>query len=159
MGDDGTPNFPNATLYLAAEELHYWENYQARDPRDVSLAGAQKHLFPMRERIVTVRDGEEFLPGVQAWLTPGHTPGHMAFLIAGNMCVTGDVAFHDPLSFRFPQAASAFDADRQLGIATRRSVLERLADERIGTIGYHAPWPGLGHVDRADGVFRYVAAG
>ncbi len=60
-------------------------------------AGVRRHLLALRERIRTVRDGEEFLPGVQALLTPGHTPGHLAFLFGG-WCLTGDVAFHDPLS-------------------------------------------------------------
>ena len=124
-----------------------------------SVVGVARHLLPLRDRIVFVRDGEEFLPGVQAWLTPGHTPGHMAYLFAGNWCLTGDVAFHDPLSYVFPDAHSAYDTDRDLGIETRKRLLGRLADEHLAVIGYHHPWPGLGHVERAGGVFRFDASG
>ena len=124
-----------------------------------SVVGVARHLLPLRDRIVFVRDGEEFLPGVQAWLTPGHTPGHMAYLFAGNWCLTGDVAFHDPLSYVFPDAHSAYDTDRDLGIETRKRLLGRLADEHLAVIGYHHPWPGLGHVERAGGVFRFVVGG
>jgi glyoxylase-like metal-dependent hydrolase (beta-lactamase superfamily II) len=103
-----------------------------------------------------IRDGEEFLPGVQAWHTPGHTPGHMAFLFAGGWCLTGDVAFHDPLSYAFPEAASAYDVDPPLGVATRRRLLARLADDNLQVIGYHHPWPGLGRIERAGGTFRFA---
>jgi glyoxylase-like metal-dependent hydrolase (beta-lactamase superfamily II) len=157
MGDDGTPNFPNATINLAREELAFWEDGRGAD--DISLAGVRKHLFPLRDRIVTVRDGEAFLPGVTAWLTPGHTPGHLAFLLDGGACVTGDVAFHDPLSYLYPESGSAYDTDPNLGVATRRGLLERLAAERLMVIGYHHPWPGLGRVELALGSYRFIAGG
>jgi glyoxylase-like metal-dependent hydrolase (beta-lactamase superfamily II) len=157
MGDDGTPNFPNATLYLAREELDFWTSSPPSERLERSMTGFGKHIMPLRDRIRFVRDGEEFLPGVQAWLTPGHTPGHMAYLFAGGWCLTGDVAFHDPLSYRFPEAESLFDTDRAIGVATRRRVLDRLANEHLSIVGYHQPWPGLGRVERAGTSFRYVA--
>jgi glyoxylase-like metal-dependent hydrolase (beta-lactamase superfamily II) len=157
MGDDGSPNFPNATIFIAQAELDYWESDPPGERRERSIAGVRRHLLPLRDRIRFIRDGEEFLPGVQAWHTPGHTPGHMAFLFAGGWCLTGDVAFHDPLSYAFPDALSAYDADPEQGVATRRRLLERMADERLRVIGYHHPWPGLGRVERAGGSFRFVA--
>jgi glyoxylase-like metal-dependent hydrolase (beta-lactamase superfamily II) len=158
MRDDGTPNFPNATLYISQEEIDYWQSNPPGERRERSIAGVRKHLLPLRDRMRFIRDGEEFLPGVQAWLTPGHTPGHMAFLFAGGWCLTGDVAFHDPLSYAFPEALSAFDVDPQLGVATRRQLLQRMAHEKLRIIGYHHPWPGLGHADGGGGQFRFVAA-
>ena len=157
MGDDGTPNYPNATVYLSHEELAFWQSNPPGERRQRSIAGVKKHLLPLRDRFRFVRDGEAFLPGVQAWLTPGHTPGHMAFLFDGGWCLTGDVAFHDPLSYAFPEAESAFDTDPQQAVTTRRRLLERMADERLRVIGYHHPWPGIGHVERAGGSFRFVA--
>ena len=159
MGDDGTPNFPNATLYMAQEELDFWTSDPVSERLERSLAGVQTHILPLRDRIRFIRDGEAFLPGVQAWLTPGHTPGHMAYLFDGGWCLTGDVAFHDPLSYRFPEAESVFDTERTTGVATRLRVLERLADEHLSIVGYHQPWPGLGRVERAGTSFRYVALG
>jgi glyoxylase-like metal-dependent hydrolase (beta-lactamase superfamily II) len=159
MGDDGTPNFPNATIYISQAEMDYWQSEPPGERRERSIAGVRRHLLPLRNRMRFIRDGEEFLPGVQAWHTPGHTPGHMAFLFAGGWCLTGDVAFHDPLSYAFPEAESAFDVDRQLGVATRRRLLDRLAHEKFRVIGYHHPWPGLGRVERVAGAFRFVADG
>jgi glyoxylase-like metal-dependent hydrolase (beta-lactamase superfamily II) len=157
MRDDGVPNYPNATIYMAQAELAFWESAPPGERRERSLAGVRKHLLPLRDRIRLLRDGEEFLPGVQAWLTPGHTPGHMAYLFDGGWCLTGDVAFHDPLSYLFPEAESAFDTEPVQGIATRKRVLARLADEKLAIVGYHNPWPGLGRVERTGSVFRFVA--
>lgn len=156
MGDDGTPNFPNATLYISQPEVDYWQSNPPGERRQRSISGVHRHLLPLRDRMHFIRDGEEFLPGVEAWFTPGHTPGHMAFLFAGGWCLTGDVAFHDPISYAFPEAESAFDVDPQLAVATRQRLLDRLVHERLLVIGYHHPWPGLGHVERANGTFRFI---
>jgi glyoxylase-like metal-dependent hydrolase (beta-lactamase superfamily II) len=159
MGDDGTPNFPNATIYIAQAELEFWESNPPGQRRERSVAGVKKHLSPLRDRIRFIRDGEAFVPGIQAMATPGHTPGHMAFLFDDDWCLTGDVAFHDPLSYAFPEAESVFDVEPQRGVETRRRLLARLVDERLRIIGYHHPWPGLGRVERAAGTFRFVPGG
>jgi glyoxylase-like metal-dependent hydrolase (beta-lactamase superfamily II) len=158
MGDDGTPNFPNATIYIAQAEMDYWESNPPGERRERSIAGVRKHLLPLRDHMRFIRDGEEFLPGVQAWHTPGHTPGHMAFLFAGGWCLTGDVAFHDPISYAFPEAQSVFDVDPQQGVATRLRLLDRLSQERLHVIGYHHPWPGLGHIERLGTRYRFTPA-
>lgn len=162
MGDDGTPSFPNATIAMARAELEFWEEARPGAGRR-SIAGVRKHLLPLRERIRFIADGGEVIPGVQAWHTPGHTPGHVAYLLDGGgserWCLSGDVAFHHPLSFAFPDAESLFDTDRAQGAATRRRALDRLAAERIRVIGYHQPWPGLGRVGRAGTAFRFIPDG
>ncbi len=157
MADDGTPNFPNATVYLAQAELDFWLSDPAGKGTEVTLAGVRKHLLPVRDRMHLLRDGEAFLPGVQAWLTPGHTPGHLAFLFDGGWCLTGDVAFHDPLSYRFTDSKCLFDEDPAEGVVTRRQLLDRLTNEKLRVIGYHHPWPGLGHVERTGELYRFVA--
>ena len=157
MADDGTPNFPNATLYLSRAELDFW-TARTDDPRmSRSVAGVEKHILPLRDRIRFIADEEEFLPGIQALATPGHTPGHMVYLFSGGWCLTGDVAYHDPLSYAFPDAESAYDTDPAQAIATRRRLLDRLAADRLRIVGYHHPWPGLGRVERVGGTFRFIA--
>lgn len=161
MGDDGEPNFPNAAIAMSETELAFWESAPAGAGKR-SVAGVRKHLLPLRERIRFLRDGEDVLPGIQAWHTPGHTPGHLAFLfdVPGEpWCLSADVAFHDPLSFAFPAAESLYDTDRAQGAATRLRVLDRLAGDRMRVIGYHQPWPGLGRVARVGAGFRFIRDG
>jgi glyoxylase-like metal-dependent hydrolase (beta-lactamase superfamily II) len=156
MSDVGTPNFPNAEILMAQAELDFWTSNPPGQRRERSIGGVRKHLLPLRDRIRFIRDGEEILPGVQAWATPGHTPGHLAFVFAGGWCLSGDVAFHHPLSYAFPEAQSAFDVDPVLGAETRRRALDRLVADRLRVIGYHQPWPGLGRVERLGAAYRYV---
>jgi glyoxylase-like metal-dependent hydrolase (beta-lactamase superfamily II) len=156
MGDDGTPNFPNAMLYMSQAELDFWTAVPSGSRTARSVAGVKKHILPLRDRIRLIRDEEQFLPGVHALATPGHTPGHMAFLFDGGWCLTGDVAFHDPLSYTFPEAESLYDTDRDLGVKTRRRLLDRLVSDRLSIVGYHHPWPGLGRLERATGTFRFI---
>jgi glyoxylase-like metal-dependent hydrolase (beta-lactamase superfamily II) len=160
MRDDGTPTFPNATIYMAEEELAFWESCVDPDMAAV-VEGVQKHLAPLRDRMRFFHDNEEFLPGVRAIAAPGHTPGHTMFLISSagdELCVLCDVTFHDPLSYAFPENESAYDYDKVRGVRTRTEKLTWLAQSRLRVISYHAPWPGLGHVARAGGAFRYVPA-
>jgi glyoxylase-like metal-dependent hydrolase (beta-lactamase superfamily II) len=156
MGDDGTPNFPNATLYLSREELDFWTSAASESRMTRTIAGVRKHILPLRDRIQLIRDEEEFLPGVHALATPGHTPGHLAFLFDGGWCLTGDVAFHDPLSYTYPEAESVYDTDRHLGVQTRQGLLDRLVADRLSIVGYHHPWPGLGRLEQTGGAFRFI---
>jgi glyoxylase-like metal-dependent hydrolase (beta-lactamase superfamily II) len=159
IADDGTPVFPRAQIFISASEWHYWAN---RPPADASLsaAGFKRQLWPLRDRVQLLADGEEFLPGLHVLATPGHSPGHTSFIVtsAGEAaCVMGDVAFHHLISFQFPGTRSAFDMDAAMGAGTRRRLLEGLARERMPVIGYHPPWPGLGHVEAAGDAFRWIA--
>jgi glyoxylase-like metal-dependent hydrolase (beta-lactamase superfamily II) len=159
MRDDGQPNFPNARIHLAAAEWAYWTGPRGEDD-GLSAAGFRKHLSPLRARVLPFADGEEILPGLHALATPGHTPGHSSFMIASDdaqACVLGDVAFHPVLSFAWPGAPSAYDADPVAGQATRLGLLEGLAAERMRVLHYHGPWPGIGHVAREGAAFRWCA--
>jgi glyoxylase-like metal-dependent hydrolase (beta-lactamase superfamily II) len=81
----------------------------------------------------------------------------MAFLFDGGWCLTGDVAFHDPISYSFPEAESVYDTDRDLAVRTRKRLLDRLVAERLSIVGYHHPWPGLGRLERVSGRFRFLS--
>ena len=158
MRDDGTPTFPSATIYMAEAELRFWEACTDPAMSDV-VKGVAKHLAPVRERIRFFTDGQEFLPGLRAIAAPGHTPGHAIFTIASGeeqLCVLCDIAFHDPLSFAYPAAHSAYDQDQVQGAETRSRTLAWLADTRMRLISYHAPWPGIGHVARSGTAYRFV---
>jgi glyoxylase-like metal-dependent hydrolase (beta-lactamase superfamily II) len=157
MGDDGQPAFPRAQIYLSAAEWAWWTGPR-REEDSLSAAGFRRQLWPLRDRVLTFADGEEFLPGLHALATPGHTPGHTSLVIAAadeQVCLLGDVAFHPVLSFAAPMAVSAYDADPAQGIATRMRLLDRLATERMRVLHYHAPWPGIGRIARCDGAFRW----
>jgi hypothetical protein len=65
--------------------------------------------------------------------------------------VAGDLVHHEIIVEK-PRMEDAFDTDRKLGIDTRLKTMDMLSAQRMLSIVYHLPWPGLGHfTKRGDG--------
>ena len=73
-----------------------------------------------------------------------------------SLLVGGDALPHSIVSFERPDWPWGADLDPDKGIATRKSLLDRLAGDRTPLLGYHLPWPGLGRVERKDNAYRFV---
>jgi glyoxylase-like metal-dependent hydrolase (beta-lactamase superfamily II) len=159
MADDGTRNFPNAQYYISQADYDFWTD-PSKVPTDlkVFLETAQKNLTPNRDRIVFVKDGQEFLPGIQAIATPGHTVGHTIFMISSGgkqLCYIGDLTHHPVLLMEKPLTEFAYDTDPKQSAQTRVKTLKMLAEKRIPILAYHFAWPGVGHVAKQGDGFRY----
>ncbi|HSU05822.1 MAG TPA: MBL fold metallo-hydrolase [Acetobacteraceae bacterium] len=84
--------FPHARIRIGAEELHWavqqpWGHTPVPELYVRELAGSQQ--------VSLVRNGQEVLPGLIAHDAPGHTPGHMLFVLSGrehDVIFTGDAA-------------------------------------------------------------------
>jgi glyoxylase-like metal-dependent hydrolase (beta-lactamase superfamily II) len=157
--DDGLPLFPNAQVYISETGFIFWtdENLLASPRRDMGII-ARKNLLPVRDRIVFFRDRQEFLPGVHAMFTSGHTAGHTSFILtSGNhsLFLLGDLSHHHALLLELPRAHVIFDEDPQLASETRVNSFDMLAESRMALLGYHFPWPGLGHIAKEGDGFRY----
>jgi glyoxylase-like metal-dependent hydrolase (beta-lactamase superfamily II) len=163
MADDGTRNFPNAQYYITQADYDYWTDPAKVGPSlKAFLDQAQKNLVPNRDRIVFVRDGQEFLPGIQAIAAPGHTVGHTIFMISSggkSLCYIGDLAHHPVLLLQKPLTEFAYDTDPKQSAQSRVKMLGMLADKRIPLLAYHFAWPGIGHVARQGEGFRYYPEG
>lgn len=166
MSAGGVPNFPNAQIYISETDFDFWTDEAKLEWSEPGymrafVEGARNNLLPLRERIVFFKDGEEFLPGIQAMAAPGHTLGHMIFLITSEgqtMAAIGDTTHHHVLLLERPLMEFAFDTDPKQSAQTRLKVLTMLADEQIPMIAYHFPWPGIGHVAKAGEGFRFHPA-
>ena len=155
MAADGSRNFPNAQIYSAQVDLEFWtDEKRMGTPAEGSSVAAKKNLIPNRDRIVFYNDGKEVIPGVQAMHTPGHTVGHTCFVINSggkSVFLTGDL-MHHVILIEKPQMEVAFDTDPKQGVGTRIKAMDMLAAQKMLTLVYHLPWPGLGHfAKRGDG--------
>lgn len=155
LAEDGSLNFPNAQIYISQADFDYWtDDARMGTPGEGSSLAAKKNLLPNRDRILFYRDGKEVIPGVQAMHTPGHTVGHTCFVVNSGdktLYVAGDLVHHQVIVEK-PRMEDFFDTDRKLGIETRLKTMDMLAAQRMFTLVYHLPWPGLGHfVKRGDG--------
>jgi glyoxylase-like metal-dependent hydrolase (beta-lactamase superfamily II) len=166
MGDDGSRNFPNAQIYISQADFDFWTDeakLAMKDPPYMKpfVEGARKNLLPNRDRLVFIKDGQEFLPGIQAMSAPGHTVGHTIYMITSDgksLAAIGDLTHHQVILLEKPRIEFAYDTDSKQSANTRVRVLDMLASNRIPLIAYHFPWPGVGHVAKQGDGFRYFAA-
>jgi glyoxylase-like metal-dependent hydrolase (beta-lactamase superfamily II) len=147
--------FPSAAFHMPRIEWDFWRGDAAfaavGEARQTFVAGARRRFEAIDGRVTLIEAGAEVLPGVEAVAAHGHTPGHMAYAIHGGegLMVVGDALAHRVMSFARPRAMSAMDQDGAMAAATRLTLLDRLAADRMAVIGYHLPEPGLGWVDRS----------
>ncbi|MDJ1132040.1 MBL fold metallo-hydrolase [Streptomyces iconiensis] len=124
------PGLRNARFVTSAEE---WRG----EPRAVAGHAA------------AVSDGEEIFPGVRALATPGHTPGHLSYVIGGEgaggepggarAVVVGDV-LHSPLQLADLSWNAFSDTDPARAVHSRKRIVAELS--RPGTIGYAGHFAG-----------------
>lgn len=150
--------FPNAHYHLARKEYDFWTGANALEAMPENLhnfvAGAQSRLPRLAERASFFEDGAEPLPGVEAIITPGHTPGHCSFLLhlgGDPLLLTGDVFSH-PLTIRHPSWKWGTDQDAATASATRQRMIDRITSDQMRVAVYHMPPPGFGRIEAgADG--------
>lgn len=157
---NGRRLFPKAQVYLSQADFDFWTDDKDTKKNKDFVAHARKNLLPYRDRLVFFKDGEEFLPGIQALSAPGHTVGHTIFMITSGgktLSFIGDLTHHQVLLVEKPRMEFAYDTDPKQSAATRVKMLDMLAAQKIPVIAYHFPWPGLGHVSKNGDGFRYFA--
>jgi len=155
------PLFPNAQYYIAQSDLDYWTDEKKLDsPLKDFVVHARKNLLPVRDRLLFFKDGEEFLPGIQALAAPGHTVGHHIFMISSNgksFAFLGDLSHHPVLLLEKPRMEFSYDTDPKQAANSRVRMLDMLAANKIAVMSYHFPWPGYGHVVKSGEGFHYIA--
>ncbi|MGX9350815.1 MBL fold metallo-hydrolase [Shimia sp. W99] len=166
LDDFDEPLFYEAQHMMGRTEWEYWINPETAETIDASrttmAVGARRRLEMMEESFVLFEDGEEILPGVAARLTPGHTPGHMAFEIRSgseSVLVVGDAIGNHHVAFARPQWSSGSDQDQERAADTRARLMDQLSTEKMRLIGFHLPHGGIGHVEKRDDGYRFVPEG
>lgn len=165
---EGKPVYPNATYFASKTEIDYWTGSDPdfsklripKERREQSLAGARKYIAAIKDRLTPVTPGKKIVEGLEVVDAPGHTPGHIALLVTSGkeaLLNAADTVHHHVLMFSHPEWTSAFDVDPGMGAQTRRKILDRAAADGLRLLGYHLPFPGIGHVRAAKGgAFEWV---
>jgi glyoxylase-like metal-dependent hydrolase (beta-lactamase superfamily II) len=166
LGAADDPVYPNAAYVMSARERDLWSGPDVRRnvPKiltsDRIVDGASSRLARIKDRIRTVRDGDEIADGVRVAATPGHTQGHISVeLTRGDgLFIAADALTHPIVSFEYPSWRVPVDHEADQGIATRLKLLDRLAADKVRLLGAHLPPPGLGFVERKGRAYRFVPA-
>ena len=142
---EGAPFFP-AARYIAHADAIDSALSQSDRPH------IQRCLLSLGDRLEPVRGETELAPGVAAFETPGHYPGHMAVRIGSGdaaAVILGDVAPH-PALLDQPDSVFAFDDDPLENARVRRRLLDELRDPGTLAICGHYPGGGIGRIVTRD---------
>lgn len=162
LDDFDEPVFPNAEYMIGQAEFDYWTNPDTvssiGEARTTFAVGAARRLSVIADSVRLLADGEEPLPGIAARLTPGHTPGHLSFEIAGPtpVMVLGDCIGNHHVAFERPDWPSGSDQDTDLAAATRVALLDRLTSENFVVTGFHLSAGGIGRAEKTETGYRFV---
>ncbi|MBI1205196.1 MAG: MBL fold metallo-hydrolase [Rhodopseudomonas sp.] len=158
---DGSPAFPNAEIKVPAGELAFWSD----EANAAKANGFNKAQFPNVKKMMAglkvtpYEPDKEVAPGITSVATPGHTPGHTSFVIASGskkILVQIDVTNIPAMFLTHPDWHAAFDNDGDLAAATRHKIYDMAAAEKLTVVGYHFPYPCVGHVEKDGKGYRLV---
>ncbi|SDR03177.1 Glyoxylase, beta-lactamase superfamily II [Rhizobiales bacterium GAS191] len=167
----GALAFPKAQFVFVDTEWNYWtgSRYESEVNNSPMPEGFKKgfieavreNLPPVAERSRFVKQGGEITSGVHFIAAPGHSPSHAAILFTSGeeqFMHMGDIAHNPVTSLQHPDWTPIFDYDPAQAIKSRKAILDRVAADRIMVMGYHFPFPAVGHVARYDTAYRWEAA-
>ncbi|MDB5509467.1 MAG: beta-lactamase protein [Hyphomicrobiales bacterium] len=161
VDDDGRAMFPNAEIVLHEVEAAFWFDTppEALPERARATLGLNAKAFgPYQGRIRRVRDGGG-LPGVAARLTPGHTPGHTAWIVETGeapLVAWGDVVHLAALHLVRPETSMVYDLDPETATRTRRHMLQWVCETGATVAASHLDAPGIGTLVREADRYRFV---
>jgi len=163
MKETNAQVFPNAEILMPEVEYKF-----ATDPALVEKVPEANRpfikriqaTFPTWKNIKQYNDGADIAPGVKAIATPGHTVGHMSFLVASGgqqLFIQSDVTGIYQLFVKNPGWFSGFDADGPKAEATRRAFFDRVIAEKGMIAGYHFGFPNVGTLAKDGNGYAFAA--
>ena len=159
-GDRWVPTFPNARYLIGRTEYAHWAE-----------GGEGRRLFPQNVDVILdsvdpvveaglvdfIEPGDEIAPGLTVEAAPGHT-AHQLMLVyrspEGGFVCSADV-MNQPIQVYAPELNSWFCEDAETARATRRALLERLADTGALLLPSHFGRPHAGTIHRDGAGFRF----
>ena len=166
----GALAFPEAQFVFVDTEWNYWtgSRYESEvnsspmpDPFKKATIAAAENLPPVADQSRFVKQGGEIASGVHYIAAPGHSPSHASILFTSGkeqFVHMGDIAHNPVTSLQHPEWTPLFDYDPAQAIKSRKAILSRVATDRIMVMGYHFPFPAIGHVVPYDAAYRWEAA-
>jgi glyoxylase-like metal-dependent hydrolase (beta-lactamase superfamily II) len=166
----GALAFPKAQFIFVDTEWNYWtgSRYESEvnsspipDPFKKATIAAAENLPPVANQSRFVKQGGEITSGVHYIAAPGHSPSHASILFTSGkeqFIHMGDIAHNPVTSLQHPDWTPLFDYDPAQAIKSRKAILSRVATDQIMVMGYHFPFPAIGHVIPYDTAYHWEAA-
>jgi len=164
LAQDGKPVFPNAVVHAGKADIDRFLSQAELDKAPEEAKGGFKMAmasfapYQVAGRLQPVAADGEVVPGVRAWATPGHTPGHTSYVVESQgqkLIVTGDLIHVAAVQFDDPTATIGFDSDTKAAEAQRLRVFAQAARERTLIAAAHLSFPGIGHLVAVGTAYRF----
>jgi len=130
--------FKNADHFVTLKEWDFWQVTEMQ----VRTGGpSPTQLEALRSRLVPLTEGDCPAAGINALMTPGHTPGHCSFVLSSGdsrAIVLGDT-LHCPLEISQPELALLSDVDPAIAKKTRDRINHELDEPRTIVASSHFP--------------------
>lgn len=161
----GTMLFPNAVLRASKAEADYWLNAanKAKAPPflgsffDAAIAAAAP--YQSANRFEPFEGDVELAPGIVSMQTPGHTPGHVSYVVRSQgqmLIVWGDLVHVAALQLQKPDTTVKYDSNAASARHSRKDVFGEVVRDRSVVAAAHIAFPGLGHLRRQGNRFEWV---
>ena len=147
--DELRPAFPGVPVIGPAAAVE-----EARsDPTDDGPATRVIAALDRAGLIDGYEDGSEPAPGLRLRAAPGHRTGHSILEIGDSLVHVVDIVHH-PLQIEHLEWDRTWDAEPDVALATRTSILAQLAEGDSTVVASHFASPG--RVERTGGALRWV---
>jgi glyoxylase-like metal-dependent hydrolase (beta-lactamase superfamily II) len=127
---------------------------EARHETDQSPASRVIAALDRAELIEGYEDGDEPAPGLRLRSAPGHRVGHSILEIGVSLVHAVDIVHH-PLQVEHPEWDRTWDAEPEVALATRRTILAELAERDSTVVTSH--FASSGRIERTGNGLRWVA--
>lgn len=155
---------PDVRIHVAAAEVEFWSTpdfsltSMPSPVPDVLRSTAKQFLDMYRSQLLTFGEEHEVAPGVLAWRTGGHTPGHSVVRLESGgerLTFAGDAIF--PVGFDHPDWHNGFEHDPEESVRVRVRLLQEAVRTGELLVATHLPFPSVGRVAADGDAFRWVA--
>src|SRR5580704_6092885 len=162
---DGSMAFPNAQIMVPAKDWEFWmsdENAakaQSNEMMKGYFANVKKIYTGIESKVAKFDWDKEVAPGITSIAAPGHTPGHTAFAVASGgskVLIQSDVTNIPEFFLRNPDWHVAYDFDPALAQKTRHKFYDMASAEKATVVGFHFPFPAVGHVEKDGKGYRLI---
>ncbi len=157
--------FPNALVHVDQHDVDYWLSKENLDkaPADQKgmFQGAMASLNPYisAKKLVPFNGNTEFMPGVRAHSSYGHTVGHTVYEVESKeqkLIFIGDLIHVGGVQFAHPEVTIEFDTNQKEAAAARDRVFNEAAKDGVLIGAAHIQFPGLGHLQKDKKGFEWV---
>lgn len=161
--------FPNANIFISKVEYDFWMQATIKDFSNSILKtvpdvlnqiipGIQNVLKAIQPKLKFYDLNKSLYDNFNFQLAPGHTPGLTVMTISsGNekLLYIADLIHSDIILFPHPDWGYFGDTDLDIAIASRKKLLQQLAETKTRAFAYHLPWPGLGFTKKNGNAFEW----